>query len=174
MRARSALGIALSVAASAAQAQLPMPPPVPRPPPRNCTAVEHRQLDFWIGEWNVMQTGTQTMVGVSRVEPIYNGCAIRETWSPFDMNEGGSVSSYDRVAGGWRQTWVDSTAERIDYAGRLENGRMVFIAQRAGGTPRHTRVIQWRDGDAVRQVGETSTDGGPWVDAGTVRYKRLR
>ena len=170
MRGRNGLATALLIAASASQAQLPMSPPVPRPPPQNCTAAEHRQLDFWIGEWTVMQTGTQTMVGVSRVEPIYNGCAIRETWSPFDMNEGGSVSSYDRAAGVWRQTWVDSTADRIDYSGRLENGRMIFLAQRGGH--RQTRVTQWRDGDSVRQVGETSADGGrTWAPSYDYTYR---
>jgi hypothetical protein len=175
MRARRRLGLILLIGASAAQAQLPMSPPVPRSPPRNCTASEYRQLDFWVGEWNVMQTGTQTMVGVSRVEPIFNGCAIRETWSPFDMNEGGSVSSYDRVAGVWRQTWVDSTASRIDYEGRLENGRMVLLARGpapSGDAQRRTRVTQWREGEAVRQRGETSADGGrTWVSSYDYTYR---
>jgi hypothetical protein len=166
---------ALLLIASPAAAQLPSPPPVPRAPPQNCTAPEHRQLDFWIGHWNVFRTGTQTMVGASRVEQIFNGCAIRETWSPFDMNEGGSVSSYDRAAGVWRQTWVDSTAERIDYAGRLENGRMILVAQRparSGAASGQTRVTQWRDGETVRQVGETSADGGrTWTPSYDYTYR---
>jgi len=165
----------LLLAASPAAAQLPLPPPVPRAPPQNCTAAEHRQLDFWLGHWNVFQTGTQTMVGAAHVEQIYNGCAIRETWRPFDMNEGGSVSSYDRVAGVWRQNWVDSTAERIDYAGRLDNGRMVLIAQRparSGEAQRQTRVTQWRDGETVRQVGEMSVDGGrSWAPSYDYTYR---
>lgn len=160
-------GLGLTAFASAAAAQLP--PPVPRPPPQNCTAAEHRQLDFWAGEWDVYRTGTEEMAGRSTVERIYNDCAIRETWRPFDMNEGGSVSSYDRAAGAWRQTWVDSTAERIDYTGRVENGRMVFLAERLG---RRTRVTQWREGDLVRQVGETSTDGGrSWTPSYDYTYR---
>ena len=97
------------------------------------------------------------MAGVSRVERIFNDCAIRETWSPFDMNEGGSVSSYDGAAGAWREL-VDSTADRIDYAGRVENGRMVFLAQRGGPAPDPGHAMA--DGETVRQVGETSADGG--------------
>jgi len=161
MGARTWIGVALLIAAGAADGQLS--PPVPRPPPQNCTAPEHRQLDFWVGNWNVYRTGTQEMAGVSRVERIYNDCAIQESWSPFDMNAGGSLSSYDRAAGAWRQTWVDSTADRLDYTGRLENGRMVFIAQRpqgAGAPSRQTRVTQWPEADTVRQTGETSADGG--------------
>lgn len=160
-------GLALTTFASVTAAQLP--PPVPRAPPQNCTAPEHRQLDFWVGEWDVYRTGTEELAGRSIVERIYNDCAIRETWRPFDMNEGGSVSSYDRVAGVWRQTWVDSTAERIDYSGRLENGRMTFLAERPG---RRTRVTQWREGDTVRQVGETSTNGGQtWTPSYDYAYR---
>ncbi len=156
-------------------AQLPLPPPVPRPAPQNCTAPEHRQLDFWVGEWDVYYTGSLGLAGRSTVERIYNDCAIRETWSPFDMNDGGSVSSYDRAAGVWRQTWVDSAAERIDYTGRQESGRMVFIAERPprpGEQSRRTRVTQWREGDLVRQTGETSVDGGQsWTPSYDYTYR---
>lgn len=167
MKLRIWAGLTLMAFASAAAAQLP--PPVPRPPPQNCTSAEHRQLDFWVGEWDVYRTGTESLAGRSTVERIYNDCAIRETWRPFDMNEGGSVSSYDRTVGTWRQTWVDSTAERIDYTGRVENGRMVFLAERPGG---RTRVTQWREGDLVRQVGETSADGGrSWASSYDYTYR---
>lgn len=173
MDLRNWAGLVLMAFASNAAAQLP--PPVPRPPPQNCTAAEHRQLDFWVGEWDVYRTGTEELAGRSTVERIYNDCAIRETWRPFDMNDGGSVSSYDRTAGAWRQTWVDSNAERIDYRGRVENGRMVFIAERPprpGETARRTRVTQWREGDLVRQVGETSTDGGrTWAPSYDYTYR---
>jgi hypothetical protein len=164
--------------ASSASGQLPLPPPVPRAPPQNCTAPEYRQLDFWVGNWDVYRTGTLAMAGTSLVERIYNDCAIRETWSPFDMNAGGSISSYDRAAGVWRQTWVDSTADRIDYSGHLENGRMVFIARRASGPrapERQTRVMQWPEDGTVRQIGETSTDGGrTWAPSYDYTYRPRR
>ncbi|MGQ0661079.1 hypothetical protein [Sphingosinicella sp.] len=173
MGIRRVIGAALLIPAAQAQGQLP--PPVPRPPPQNCTAPEHRQLDFWVGDWNVYRTGTQSMAGTSRVERIYNDCAIRETWSPFDMNAGGSISSYDRTAGEWRQTWVDSTADRIDYGGRLTNGRFVFTARRPasrGQAERLTRVTQWPEGNTVRQTGETSTDDGrTWTPSYDYTYR---
>ena len=151
---------------------------MPRAPPQNCTAPEHRQLDFWVGHWDVWRTGTQEIAGVSLVERIYNDCAIRETWSPFDMNEGGSISSYDASAGAWRQTWVDSTADRIDYVGRLENGRMVFIARRAapGGAPeRQARVTSWPEAGTIRQAAETSADGGrTWSPSYDYTYRPRR
>jgi hypothetical protein len=174
MDVRAWIGLALLIAPGPAAAQ--MPPPVPRDPPQYCAAPEYRQLDFWVGEWRVWRSGTQETLGAARVERIYNDCAIRETWSPFDMNEGGSISSFDRTAGIWRQTWVDSTADRIDYAGHMENGRMVFIAwqpPRAGEPERQTRVTQWPEGATVRQTGETSTDGGrTWAPSYDYTYRR--
>ncbi len=178
MRFRTGMsGFILLLAAGHAGAQPPLPPPVPRAPPQNCTAPEHRQLDFWVGDWDVYRTGTQEMAGRSTVERIYNDCAIRETWRPFDMNEGGSVSSYDSASGVWRQTWVDSTADRIDYSGRFENGRMVLTAPRParGGQQRITRVSQFPEGDAVRQIGETSIDGGrTWAPSYDYTYRPTR
>ena len=176
MSTRTWYAILMLTTAMAANGQLP--PPVPRPPPQNCTAAEHRQLDFWVGNWDVYRTGTQEMAGTSLVERIYNDCAIRETWRPFDMNEGGSISSYDASAGAWRQTWVDSTADRIDYVGRLENGRMVFIARRAapGGAPeRQTRVTSWPEAGTIRQAAETSADGGrTWSPSYDYTYRPRR
>ncbi len=160
-RRTAAIPFLAALAALSGPLAAQLPPPVPREPPAHCTAAEHRQLDFWIGRWDVYQTGTESLVGRSTIEAIYNGCAIRESWRPFDMNEGGSISNYDRAAGVWRQSWVDSTGEWIDYQGRLENGRMVLIAERTApaGQMRATRIAQYPEGRNVRQVGETSVDG---------------
>ena len=37
----------------------------------NCAGPGYRQLDFWVGDWNVFQKGTTTQVGTSRIEKIH-------------------------------------------------------------------------------------------------------
>ena len=42
-------------------------------------SAEHKQFNFWIGEWNVQNARGQP-VGTSRIELIENGCIILENW----------------------------------------------------------------------------------------------
>ena len=167
---------ASAFAAAGANAQ--MSPPVPRPAPANCTAPEHRQLDFWVGRWDVYTSGTEELVARSEIENLYGGCAIRENWRPFDMNAGGSLSNYVREEGVWRQTWVDSQNVRMEFTGRLEDGKMVLVAPRRGNAsePRLTRISQWPQPDGtIRQTGEASVDGGAtWTPTFDYTYKRAR
>jgi len=172
--ARHLLGASFPVLFLAEAAAAQLSPPVPRAPPANCTSAEQRQFDFWIGRWDVYRTGTEELSGRSEVEAIYNGCAIRETWRPFDMNEGGSVSSYDRAAGLWQQNWVDSTGERLDYQGRVEGQRMVLTTTRQtrAGQAQMTRVTQYPEGANVRLIGEISIDRGrTWTPSYDYTYR---
>ena len=50
----------------------------PAEPP--CGSAEHRQFDFWVGEWDVFATGTSKQVATSRIEKLHGGCTIRENW----------------------------------------------------------------------------------------------
>lgn len=165
---RFAVGLLLSTLAASASAQLPGPPPVPpADDPAHCTAPEYAQLDFWLGEWNVFDTADPTgMRGVSRIEKVYFGCALREEWSPFTMLTGGSFTAWDRQAGIWRQAWVDSMGGWAEMTGKLQDGRMVLTGPRGSGLSR--MILSPEPGGTVRQVVETSADGGrtwkPWYD----------
>lgn len=157
------LWIALIATPAAAQMSPPVPP---ANPPANCTAPEHRQFDFWIGEWRVFLTSKpDQMVGTSRIESVYNGCGVRENWQPFSLNTGGSLNLYDRTTRQWRQTWIDSSGTRVDFTGGLVDGRMVLTGLWQGfGGPGKDATVRMTysrlDGGAVRQAGERSTDGG--------------
>src|SRR5205807_2187690 len=41
---------------------------------------EHRQFDFWVGEWRVQNAQGQP-VGMSSIQRIENGCVILENWT---------------------------------------------------------------------------------------------
>ena len=52
----------------------------PKTPPKRpmpCSAAEHRQFDFWLGEREVFDPSGKAG-GQSRIEPILNGCVIAE------------------------------------------------------------------------------------------------
>ena len=144
----------------AAQSAVPASPP---PPPPACTASEHRQFDFWVGEWTVTPTGKTNVVASSLIEKLYGGCAIRENWMPLKGTAGGSLNNY--YNGRWRQTWVDAANSRVDFAGGLVAGNMVLTGDWKGvlgpGKDALIRMTYSKNADGtVRQHGEQSTDGG--------------
>ena len=144
----------------AAQSAVPASPP---PPPPACTASEHRQFDFWVGEWTVTPTGKTNVVASSLIEKLYGGCAIRENWMPLKGSAGGSLNNY--YDGRWRQTWVDASNSRVDFTGGLVDGNMVLTGDWKGvlgpGKDALIRMTYSKNADGtVRQHGEQSTDGG--------------
>ncbi|HCT54101.1 MAG TPA: hypothetical protein DF712_16765, partial [Balneola sp.] len=45
-----------------------------------CASEEHRQFDFWVGEWEVKNPSDQ-VVGSSKIELVSNKCALLENWT---------------------------------------------------------------------------------------------
>ncbi len=156
-------------------AQAAAPAAAPPPP---CQTEEHRQFDFWVGEWEVTPNikGAKP-VASSRVEKLYGGCAIRENWMPFKGTGGGSLNSFDPGDGRWHQAWVDSTGTRVDFDGGAVDGVMVLTGlwRNVAGLGKHAlvRMSYSRQPDgAVRQHGEQSDDHGlTWKTSFDLLYR---
>jgi len=133
------------------------------PPPAaaghsSCSAPEYRQLDFWIGDWDVTIHARQSPTsdtwadakGRQRVDAILGGCAISEDFraeGPQQPWAGRSYSSWQPAAGKWRQTWVDDQGGYLAFTGGLEGGTMALYGEpRADptGKPFQMRMI-WLD-----------------------------
>jgi hypothetical protein len=66
-------------------------------------------FDFWIGEWDVYKTGTQSpIVGHSVVQSISGSCALLENWTSTQGNTGKSINYYNTATGKWEQDWIGS------------------------------------------------------------------
>lgn len=163
------IGLLGVLAASAAQAQTPPPPA--------CTAPEHRQFDFWVGEWDVFPTGQDKQVATSRIEKLYDGCAIRENWMPLGGRAGGSLNNFVAEEGRWHQTWLSAANARVDFHGGLVDGKMVLTGFWRGvnGPGKHglVRMTYSKGADgSVRQFGEMSADHGmSWSPSFDFTYK---
>jgi hypothetical protein len=166
----TALALALAVLlplAAAAQG----PPAV-----QDCSAPEHRQFDFWVGEWTVSVAGKPA--GVNRIESAMKGCAIVEHWTSARGGRGTSLNFYDRATGQWSQAWIDESGNALHLRGGLAGGRMVLSS-----APRETAAgvdvqrITWsKNADGgLRQVWESSLDGGrTWTVAFDGTYAARR
>jgi hypothetical protein len=167
----------LLLSAFAVQATTPTTPPAPPPA---CTAPEHRQFDFWLGDWDVYRTGTDRLVGRNLIERLYDGCAIRENWSPVRGSGGGSLNTYRPEDPGWRQLWVDSQNSWAEFRGGLVEGAMVIAGPWPGalgpGTMPLVRIRYTRGADgSVRQEGHSSNDNGAtWAPFFDFTYRPRR
>ena len=129
---------------------------VHRPSPAgNCDAPEHRQFDFWLGEWNV--DGVHS--SITR-DPV--GCTIYELYR--SQQTGRSISFYDPVSRQWHQTYLfGQNNPPLRMSGGMEGNRMVMYVRDAGGELRQ----RWSwfvnaDGTVTQRNEGTQDNGATW------------
>lgn len=146
------------------------------PPP--CSTPEYRQFDFWVGEWDVFRPDGQP-AGHNSITVEMGGCVVHESYSaargPY---HGESFNIYDRPRGLWHQTWVDNGGTLLRLEGGWADDRMVLSGEVTGpdGSVALHRITWSRidgDPDRVRQLWETTTDGGAsWSVVFDGEYRR--
>jgi hypothetical protein len=137
-------------------------PPASRPP--SCSRPEHRQFDFWIGDWDVTRPDGRP-AGTNRIRSIHGGCALQEEWSGASGSTGTSLNAYDVVSGRWHQTWIGNDGVLLKLNGSMKDGAMELTGVTTGANGTQTlQRIRWTPlagtPPRVRQLWERSTDGG--------------
>lgn len=140
-------------------------------------AQEHHQFDFWVGEWEVRAPGGQ-VAGKSKIERAVDQCAIVENWWGVTGSNGKSLNLYNSATKKWQQFWVDNTGVSTLYTGERVGNEMRFTADswsRDGKPIKRKMTFTPLDADRVRQVGETSGDGGKtWKVEYDLTYVRTK
>jgi len=124
-----------------------------------CGAAEQRQLDFWVGRWDVFRAADDERVATSDITLVAGACAVSEHFVSATGNyEGLSYSAFDAKDGKWLQFYVDTTGKATSYAGAFDGAAMVMFAH----GPQALQKMTYRpEGDgSVRQTGEFSIDDG--------------
>lgn len=142
-----------------------------------CTAPEHRQFDFWIGEWDVFG-GPQgdRPVGSSRIERSENSCWLVEHWRGATGNHGTSTNAWDAQHKVWRQFWVGGDGVVLRLEGGLQGKAMVMsgeLPKSKGGTQRQR--ISWApqdDGSVIQQWDVSDDEGANWNSSFRGVYRR--
>jgi len=124
-----------------------------------CSAPEHRQFDFWLGDWNVESAASPGTVSRNRITRVNDGCTLREEYSSPGGYAGTSLSFYDAARKIWHQTWIDNRGAALFLEGGMEGQSMVLATT---ADPQQANRITWtplEDG-RVRQHWESTADGG--------------
>ena len=132
-----------------------------------CSAPEHRQFDFWLGDWQVHKPDG-SFVGINRITREYGGCVIHERYATGRGYSGESLNAYDAARKVWHQTWVDDTGLLLTLEGRWDGKQMVL----EGNRQRITWTPDAQGG--VRQLWEAADEKGAWSVVFDGRYTRQR
>lgn len=171
------LGVFLVVSA-VAPLTAQQPPAAPVAP---CSQAEQKQLEFWVGEWDLSWPGNkagETAHGTNSVHRIMDGCIVQENFNGGDSMplRGMSVSTFNAQTGKWQQTWVDNQGSYIDLVGEFKDGQMILTCEMAkpDGTKVSYRMVYKNvSANEFDWSWESSKDGGKtWTVQWPIHYKR--
>ena len=131
--------------------------------PPGCTTPEHRQFDFWIGNWTVTDSAGGTPYGTNLITREEAGCLLHERWRGSQGGSGQSLNFYDHQRRHWEQVWVASGGNVLRLSGQFSGNSMVLEGDGTSpsGGPIRNRIVWTQQSDGrVRQVWSTSADGG--------------
>jgi len=139
-----------------------------------CSGTEHRQFDFWLGEWEVRGPAGR-LTGVNRITNEYGGCVLHERYETDRGYRGESLNVYDPGRKVWHQTWVDSSGSLLVLEGGFRSNQMQLEGQVEAPDGKRTRHrITWTPNEdgTVRQLWESTNDKGEWTVAFDGKYTR--
>jgi hypothetical protein len=153
------------------------------PPARSCSDPAFRQLDFWVGDWDLRWRNADGSESsgrnvISRDE--FGDCVIYERFSAEGFN-GMSVSTYHQPTGTWRQTWVDDSGGYFALTGGpVNDGSVRFVLQNTRLSDEETQLrMIWEQVTADRLVwrwqslpADADPERDAWADRWVIRYQR--
>ncbi len=146
------------------------------PATANCSAPEYHQLDFWLGDWDTLDSDSKdrtTSIARTHVDPIAAGCAVHELYEQIDGLIGDSILSYDPVRKQWQQTWVTNRGAIMAIYGSFKGGALILEGEThlRDGSTIHQRITWKAEGKGVRESAVMSKDGGKtWKPAFDVLF----
>jgi hypothetical protein len=90
-----------------------------------CCTENHKQFDFWVGDWNVYDT-IGNKVGENLILKLENNCIINEHWESVNGGSGSSYNYYDQSDSTWNQVWIDSQGSNLVLKGKGEANKMTL------------------------------------------------
>jgi hypothetical protein len=148
------------------------------PPGARCQAPEYRQFDFWAGDWDAYDADDPGRPAARvHVDPILDGCALREDYRGVNGLVGQSLNTFDAVRRVWHQSWVTNRGQLLVLEGELRDGRMTLRATEAtpGGPVLWEGVWIPQPDGTVRETAKTSSDGGKsWKPAFDMIFRKHR
>lgn len=139
-------------------------------------------FDFWVGKWNLTWEDADGAVakGTNHIEKVLDGKVIKENFEAqsgaYEGFVGKSYSVYNSNTGEWKQTWVDNQGGYLDFMGKFEGNKRIFIREGINqeGEPILQRMVFYDiTEDSLTWDWEMSEDNGEtWQLQWRINYER--
>ena len=145
-----------------------------------CSAPEYRQLDFWVGEWDLEYDQPDGKIGTATntiTNDEFGACAVIENFEMPNGYRGSSYSMYDRFNKTWRQMWVDNGGATFVLVGGAVSGKSHLFefntVERVGRDQLMRRMI-WQDvtPTALTWRWQAQQADATWKDEWVLRYRK--
>ncbi|MEL7045093.1 MAG: hypothetical protein AAGL66_08745 [Pseudomonadota bacterium] len=128
---------------------------------------EHRQFDFWLGEWQVTDEAGTKIYGNNSITRGADGCLMMENYASVEGFTGSSLNYYDPSSEQWHQQWVDNGSSIIRLAGGRDGSAMrlagtIYYLATGKAAPLRGSWTPLEDG-RVRQFLEQENEDGEWI-----------
>lgn len=143
--------------------------------PEPCSSAEYRQMDFWLGHWDLSWkpfNSADPGSGRNTVSLVLDDCVLQEAFSGAGLR-GHSVSVYHAPSGLWRQTWVDSSGGYFALTGGPDKEGFRLDLRRTDESAPLRRML-WRNirEDSMDWRWQRSEDDGhTWQDQWVIHYE---
>jgi len=136
-----------------------------------------KQLDFWLGEWDVSWGDDQH--GTNRIVRILDERVIQENFdgTPSLDFRGMSLSVYSEKLQQWQQTWTDSQGSYWHFTGGVVGNEMILTTNDViDGQPVLLRMVFYNiTQDELDWRWERSDDdGATWQERWQIHYHRRK
>jgi hypothetical protein len=137
-----------------------------------------KQLDFWVGHWNVEDTtpGAKKAKGVNNIERLYGGKVIHENFKMGSF-EGQSWSVFNPQQKVWLQTWVDNSGGYIAMKSTTADGDLAIQTLPREATPLAASRMVFSDvkpGSFTWRWEATKDGGKTWTLNWRLQYTRSK
>ena len=150
-----------------------------------CTSPEHRQFDFWVGDWDLHWTNADGSSGRgrNRIDKILDGAVIEEKFEETGdvggtVLKGRSLTVFNKATGMWRQAWADNQGGFFALTGQVDGDRRILmtdVVRSAEKASAQRMVFHSISANALTWDWEGSVDGGStWKRLWRIEYARRR
>jgi len=129
----------------------------------NCCSADHRAFDFWIGEWEVVNSNDGSPAGFSVISKEEGGCVIRENWTSAKAGYSGtSLNFFNTQTKQWEQLWIDNAGASLKLKGSRVGNQMILTSDeftKSDGKKYRNRITWTKNDDGtVRQLWEVISE----------------